>query len=69
MYVPFRALHREMKKKAKKGESLNRLKLQRMEALDVQNWTPWRVRLSASFCARVLFRDGPYQGHVHANRP
>ena len=33
-----------------------------MEVLDAQNWPRWLVRPDASFCARVLFRDGPDQG-------
>jgi len=30
-----------------------------MEVLDAQNWTQWRIRPGASFCAKRLFRDGP----------
>ena len=38
-----------------------------MEVLDAVNWIQWQVRLGASFIARVFFKDGPDQGHAHAN--
>jgi len=38
-----------------------------MEVLDAQNWTRWRVRSSASFCAKVLFRDRSKTRHMHVN--
>jgi len=47
------------KKNSEKGELPNRPQLQRMEVLDAQIWTRWRVGVGASFCARGLFRDGP----------
>ena len=37
------------------------------EVLDAQNWTRWRVRPGASFCAMRLFRDGLDQGYVRVN--
>ena len=52
----------------KNANSLNRQKLQRTKFLDAQNCIRWRVWSSASFCARVLFRDGLDQGHVHARQ-
>ena len=45
-----------------KRESLNRPQLQYMEVLDAMNWTRWLVEVGASFCARVLFRDGSTGG-------
>jgi len=39
-------------RKAKKGEPLYRPQLQRMEVLEAQNWTRWRVWPGAFFCAR-----------------
>ena len=58
-------LHAANMKTQKTGELLNRPELQRTTHCDTQNWTRWLVRPGASFCERVLFRDGPDQGHVH----
>ena len=57
----------EISKKMHKDESLKRPQLQRTTPLVTQNWTRWQVRLGASFCERVLFREGPDQGHLHVN--
>ena len=55
-------------KETKKGDQQMDHNSNGTTPLDTNNWgTRWLVRPGASFCARVLFRDGPDQGHVRAN--